>query len=264
MVNGKLHVTIGGCRKLKDTETFGKMDPYVIIRIGGQKNRTKTKENAGRSPVFNESFKFDIIPSTNPVVSFEVMDSDVGKDDFVGGLECNFGEMATQGRTIDGWYGLKRKSGKPAGEIQIKLQFQPLAASAPTSYPAAPYPSGYPASAPPAPGYPAPPPPLAYSAPSAFPAPPPPAYHPAGYPAGPPPVAPMGYPAGYPPPQYGAAPPPPMYASAPMYGAPQAPPVYGAFGPKPKKNKGGSGMGALIGGAALGLGLGMALGGSWS
>eukprot|EP00276_Gloeochaete_wittrockiana_P011603 CAMPEP_0184371152 /NCGR_PEP_ID=MMETSP1089-20130417/163233_1 /TAXON_ID=38269 ORGANISM="Gloeochaete wittrockiana, Strain SAG46.84" /NCGR_SAMPLE_ID=MMETSP1089 /ASSEMBLY_ACC=CAM_ASM_000445 /LENGTH=256 /DNA_ID=CAMNT_0026713865 /DNA_START=217 /DNA_END=988 /DNA_ORIENTATION=- len=136
MVHGTLHVTIGECRKLKNMDILGKMDPYIRIRVGDQKIRTKTRKSAGRSPVFNESFAFDISPSADPIVSFVVMDADIiGKDDFVGKLQYNFGVMASQGRTIDGWYVLERKNSKPAGEIQIKLSFEPIAASKPAFSP---------------------------------------------------------------------------------------------------------------------------------
>ena len=49
----------------RDVDTFGKMvsinfvkikDPYCMITIGTQKYRTKTHEDGGKSPAWNESF----------------------------------------------------------------------------------------------------------------------------------------------------------------------------------------------------------------
>eukprot|EP00276_Gloeochaete_wittrockiana_P011520 CAMPEP_0184371930 /NCGR_PEP_ID=MMETSP1089-20130417/163672_1 /TAXON_ID=38269 ORGANISM="Gloeochaete wittrockiana, Strain SAG46.84" /NCGR_SAMPLE_ID=MMETSP1089 /ASSEMBLY_ACC=CAM_ASM_000445 /LENGTH=325 /DNA_ID=CAMNT_0026714739 /DNA_START=253 /DNA_END=1229 /DNA_ORIENTATION=- len=324
MVQGTLHVKVGGCRKLKDTELFGRMDPYIIIRCGNEINRTSTKKDAGRNPVFNESFKFDITPSTNPSVSFVVKDSDVGKDDFVGEVVLNFGEMAAQNRTVDSWYVLKRKSGKDAGEIQLKISFQPYSPKTQAADPAhqlagspygAPPPSYQAYAAPPPPSapptqaadpahqlagspygapppsyqaYAAPPPPSAPPAyPMLYPAPSPVAQAPTGYPTSypvaagytpsyPSPQPPAGYPPSYPP-QYSA---PsqyaPQYVSGPAYAqVPVAQPTYVASPPplyaQPSniryesgnhrhQNQRSNASNYVLGGAALGLGLGLALG----
>mmetsp|Transcript_48680 Transcript_48680/g.81036 ORF Transcript_48680/g.81036 Transcript_48680/m.81036 type:complete len:291 (+) Transcript_48680:322-1194(+) len=289
MVQGTLHVKVGGCRKLKDTELFGRMDPYIIIRCGNEINRTSTKKDAGRNPVFNESFKFDITPSTNPSVSFVVKDSDVGKDDFVGEVVLNFGEMAAQNRTVDSWYVLKRKSGKDAGEIQLKISFQPYSPKTQAADPAHQL-AGSPYGAPPPSyqAYAAPPPPSAPPAyPMLYPAPSPVAQAPTGYPTSypvaagytpsyPSPQPPAGYPPSYPP-QYSA---PsqyaPQYVSGPAYAqVPVAQPTYVASPPplyaQPSniryesgnhrhQNQRSNASNYVLGGAALGLGLGLALG----
>ncbi len=40
---------------------FGKQDPYAKLRVGNQTYRSKTHKNGGKSPVWNESFRFNII-----------------------------------------------------------------------------------------------------------------------------------------------------------------------------------------------------------
>lgn len=43
--SGKLKVYIVQAKLTRDTETFGKMDPYVIISTRQQRVRTKTANN---------------------------------------------------------------------------------------------------------------------------------------------------------------------------------------------------------------------------
>ena len=46
---------------LQDAELFGKMDPYAILKVGGQVSRTGTASSGGTSPVWNETFSFNVI-----------------------------------------------------------------------------------------------------------------------------------------------------------------------------------------------------------
>ena len=52
--------TTGSCRLeviegrfTRDTATFGKMDPYVMITLRQQKFQTETKTSAGKTPEWN-------------------------------------------------------------------------------------------------------------------------------------------------------------------------------------------------------------------
>ena len=45
---------ISGGKLIKSTKWFSKMDPYVIIETREQKLRSKTKQSAGKTPVWNE------------------------------------------------------------------------------------------------------------------------------------------------------------------------------------------------------------------
>jgi hypothetical protein len=54
--SGKLKVYIIQAKLTRDTETFGKMDPYVIISTRQQRVRTKTANNAGKTPAWPGEF----------------------------------------------------------------------------------------------------------------------------------------------------------------------------------------------------------------
>ena len=57
--SGKLKIHILEARLTRDTEAFGKMDPYVVCNTRMQRIRTKTCQEAGKNPVWNNE-KIDV------------------------------------------------------------------------------------------------------------------------------------------------------------------------------------------------------------
>ena len=43
-----------------DTETFGRMDPYAKLTIAGNSQRTRTANDMGKTPVWQDTFTFNI------------------------------------------------------------------------------------------------------------------------------------------------------------------------------------------------------------
>lgn len=69
---------------LRDTDFFKKMDPYVILKLENQTFKTKTAKNAGKKPIWNDTFYFKKSPD-NKYIEFEVWDEDTfTPDDLVG------------------------------------------------------------------------------------------------------------------------------------------------------------------------------------
>ncbi|RZC67859.1 hypothetical protein C5167_011556 [Papaver somniferum] len=89
---GTLEVLLADASKLKDTDFFGKMDPYVIIQFGNQKRKSTVARGEGKAPVWNEKFTFDVEYPDNIrdehhqyKLDFTIMDKDrFSRDDFVG------------------------------------------------------------------------------------------------------------------------------------------------------------------------------------
>ena len=48
--SGRLTLTVIKAKLSRDTETFGKMDPYTVITLNGQKYKTKVLDGAGKTP----------------------------------------------------------------------------------------------------------------------------------------------------------------------------------------------------------------------
>ena len=80
--SGSLRLEIIEARLTRDTETFGKMDPYVVIETRHQKHRTTTKQGAGKTPRWNEGFDIDV-KYIGDDMTIKVMDEDVSSDDTV-------------------------------------------------------------------------------------------------------------------------------------------------------------------------------------
>ena len=54
--SGKLSLTIIEARLERDTEMFGKMDPYAVIKYRQETFRTKEHTDGGKTPTWNETF----------------------------------------------------------------------------------------------------------------------------------------------------------------------------------------------------------------
>ncbi|XP_017754449.1 PREDICTED: synaptotagmin-4 [Eufriesea mexicana] len=109
-INNRLTVVVLKARNLPKMDMSGLADPYVKIyflynsqRIGKRKTRVKTRT---LSPVFNESFVFDIPNGANGLnnVSLEFMLIDwdrITKNEVIGRLE--FGGPECQGSALNHW-----------------------------------------------------------------------------------------------------------------------------------------------------------------
>lgn len=203
---GQMSFTLEFAKDLKDQDLFGRMDPYCVLTVAGQRFRTRTHTDGGKNPVWNQTFTFNVINENTANV--EIFDSDtMGRDDRIGSCTVDFSKARTNG--VDHQQvAVSTNKGKQRGFLSVKMVFQANgkpadAHAAGASAPAAPHPGYAPIP------YPGPHHPPAYAAP------------PAGYYAAPP--------APYPPPMpvaYAAAPPPPAYYAAPQpyyAGAPPPP-----------------------------------------
>ena len=213
------------CAKLtRDTETFGKMDPYCTITLGTQKQKTRVADGAGKFPNWQEALVFHKTMEDMIIVAVWDYDS-ASNDDLIGEGSLSI-QRATSTPNWEDWVEILHH-GIKAGDVRLNVAFTADASTAPKpAVPAGPQVvvidggnRGYP------------PPPQGYYPPQGY---PPQAYPPQGYPPQPgyPPQSypPQGYPPqpGYPPaPQYGQ---PPPYGQPPQYNAP--PPQYNQYPPQ--------------------------------
>merc|ERR1719350_1637165 len=80
--SGTLRLEIIEARLTRDTETFGKMDPFCIIETRMQKHRTRTLQGAGKTPRWAEGFDIDV-KYIGDDMTIKVMDEDVTDNDTV-------------------------------------------------------------------------------------------------------------------------------------------------------------------------------------
>lgn len=145
---GKLIVKPLRARLTRDTEVFGKMDPYVKLELGSQRYKTKTHNNAGKHPSWYDIFEMQ--RTNEETLHLHVYDKDVLKDDHVGSGTFSINYLfSLPSYHYSGNVPLLYK-GKSAGEIYIDIVFHPGQAP----MPAPGYPPAYPQPAYPQPGYP--------------------------------------------------------------------------------------------------------------
>ena len=123
MISGQLIVK-PICAKLSyDTETFGSMDPYAKVTIGGNTYKTGTANDQGKNPNWQDTFTFRVQGQAN-MMDVYVFDKDDGSnDDFIGEAHIPLSDVF-QRRNVSDWFNLTRK-GSNSGQIMITLEFFP-------------------------------------------------------------------------------------------------------------------------------------------
>ena len=59
-------MTVVRAELTRDTETFGKMDPFVVIEAANEQSfQTEVKDDAGKKPEWNEMFTIEVADLAN-------------------------------------------------------------------------------------------------------------------------------------------------------------------------------------------------------
>jgi Ca2+-dependent lipid-binding protein len=139
----------------RSTDFFTKMDPYVVVKIGGHTKKTRTHKNGGKNPEWSDILEFDV--KGDICAELTVMDEDLGKDDHVGSGTYNLEKVFQKGTHKE--HIEMRHKGKVVGKVWIEFNFMDsgskavhgTVASIINQYIAPPPPSFAPSYAPPAP-----------------------------------------------------------------------------------------------------------------
>ena len=83
IVRGQLYI---------NTEIFSEMDPFIIMKYGKTKYKTKVLEEAGVNPVWNQEFLIPI-ESEQDTLNIFCYDEDFIIDDFIGLSTIKFHEI---------------------------------------------------------------------------------------------------------------------------------------------------------------------------
>lgn len=122
-MKGKLIIKPMSAKLTYDTEVFGKMDPFAVIKCGTQTFKTKTANDMGKTPVWHDVFEVQIQGQDSLQVT--LFDKDIGsQDDFICDGTITLTSVFQTG-VAEQWFPLFRK-GKSAGQIQVRLEFQPF------------------------------------------------------------------------------------------------------------------------------------------
>ena len=104
---------------IRDTETFGKMDPFVEFTIGGKKYKTAVCEDGGKHPTWQDVFTHHLTNEQD--LTFAVTDLDsVSSSDPIGEGKISLAETIAK-KSTSNWHDISFK-GKLAGKILINLE----------------------------------------------------------------------------------------------------------------------------------------------
>uniref|UniRef100_A0A4W3HDV7 Uncharacterized protein n=1 Tax=Callorhinchus milii TaxID=7868 RepID=A0A4W3HDV7_CALMI len=96
----------------------GKSDPYAVVRIGTQTFRSKTIKG-NLNPAWNEIYEAVVHEAPGQDLEVELYDEDPDKDDFLGSLLIDLGEVRKD-RVVEEWFPLNDVD---HGKIHLKLEW---------------------------------------------------------------------------------------------------------------------------------------------
>ncbi|XP_074070967.1 extended synaptotagmin-3 isoform X2 [Macrotis lagotis] len=122
---GVIRVHLLAAEKLERKDGFlglkGKSDPYALVTIGLQSFRSKTVCR-NLNPTWNEVFEFIVYEVPGQDLEVDLYDEDTDKDDFLGSLQINLGDVM-KNSVVDEWFVLNNTT---SGRLHLKLEWLSL------------------------------------------------------------------------------------------------------------------------------------------
>ncbi|KAF2297349.1 hypothetical protein GH714_021800 [Hevea brasiliensis] len=119
-----LYVNVVKARDLPAKDVSGSLDPYVEVKLGNYKGRTKHLEK-NQNPVWNQIFAFSKDRLQANLLEVTVKDKDIVKDDFVGRLLIDLSEVPLRvppdSPLAPQWYKLEDRKGDKINKGEIML-----------------------------------------------------------------------------------------------------------------------------------------------
>jgi len=93
-MKGQLTLTVHRAQNLRNVQLLGKQDPYVNIIFREYSYKTKVHEKAGATPVWEQSFLFEVDNSQDQQINFLVYDKEQLKaDNSIGRVDPTLGAL---------------------------------------------------------------------------------------------------------------------------------------------------------------------------
>lgn len=119
---GKLSIHPISAKLIRDTVTFGSMNPYCKIFIGGQNKKTRIADGGGKLPKWADWL--DFVKGNEDVITIEVWSYSLAfSDDLVGTATIPLARLLSTPVFEDNIEIIHK--GKKAGEIRINSRFTP-------------------------------------------------------------------------------------------------------------------------------------------
>ncbi|KAL9273310.1 Elicitor-responsive protein 3-like protein [Drosera capensis] len=124
MAEGKLEVLLVSAKGLENTDFLSSMDPYAVLSVRSQEQKSSVATDNGSEPEWNETFIFTISGDA-PELIIKLMDKDnFSADDFVGEATIPLEGAYAEGDVPPLSYNIV-KDGEFKGEIRVGLTFTP-------------------------------------------------------------------------------------------------------------------------------------------
>ncbi|KAL4468582.1 hypothetical protein ABPG74_005085 [Tetrahymena malaccensis] len=110
----------------RDTEMFGKMDPYCILKYNGIQLKTSVHKSGGKEPVWKDNI-FELPQFTyqkDRQLYLEVFDEDTSKDDLIGKGQIDLSHFIQKKGKYLGQKVNIAFEGKQAGQINFDLEYE--------------------------------------------------------------------------------------------------------------------------------------------
>jgi hypothetical protein len=122
---GSLTLHIHYAERLTDVQTFGKQDPYVVVKTGIQEFKTPVCNDGGRNPKWEVTFSFNLAGGED-MIHFTVKDKEVIKDRNIAGAVIPLRQLITpNGRKSVNLVSCDNSS-KNLGILWVSTNFMPV------------------------------------------------------------------------------------------------------------------------------------------
>jgi hypothetical protein len=117
--------------RLRDTQTFGKQDPYVVLKCGGHADtfRTKVCRDGGTAPKWNERFTFALAGTEGNELNLRIWNKNTMTSDKCIGSATVKLDAVFKNETDDVDVEVLDPKGRASGVINLVLTFTPSATS---------------------------------------------------------------------------------------------------------------------------------------
>ena len=97
-------------------------DPFCDVKLGKARLVKTSVVLNDLSPQWNEDYRIEVCHHANYLI-FEIRDKDHARSEFIGSVDIPVSNLLN-GSVIDGWFPIKKKSGKEKGELKIRVEFK--------------------------------------------------------------------------------------------------------------------------------------------
>lgn len=116
----ELNIKIVEAKDVPKMDAVGKSDPYVILKLSKSSQEWKTKVQKNTyTPVWNQEFKLPLTSQLDEILTVEMWDKDVAKDDQISTVKLQVNKIPV-GKVNDSWYTMHPVKGvKTGGKLRI-------------------------------------------------------------------------------------------------------------------------------------------------